>query len=461
MQINTQQTRKFGVYLRRDIDSLPQLAALPASERLMMKAVSAVLPFRVNSYVLEELIDWDRVPDDPIYRLTFPHRDMLGPADFETMERLVAREAPDSIVQAAARKIQQRLNPHPAGQVDYNVPRLDGRPLAGLQHKYRETVLFFPTQGQTCHAYCSYCFRWPQFTKLDGLKFASKEVDDLVRYIRANPEVTSVLLTGGDPLVMRTSVLRRHIEPLLQLPQITSIRLGTKSLAYWPHRFVTDPDADDLAALFEQIVRAGKNLAFMAHYSHPTELSTPMAARALQRVLSTGATIRCQAPLIRHVNDRSDVWEKMWRQEVRHGAIPYYMFVERDTGARRYFEVPLVRAFEIFRDAYSRVSGLARTVRGPSMSATPGKVVIDGTPEILGTKVLALRFLQARDPAWVGKPFFARYDARATWFDALRPAFNEQAFFFESGMERMRRVRSTSGTSKKLRLAVLNEVETA
>jgi hypothetical protein len=151
----------------------------------------------------------------------------------------------------------------------------------------------------------------------------------------------------------------------------------------------------------------------------------------------------------------------MWRQEVRHGAIPYYMFVERDTGARRYFEVPLVRAFEIFRDAYSRVSGLARTVRGPSMSATPGKVVIDGTPEILGTKVLALRFLQARDPAWVGKPFFARYDARATWFDALRPAFNEQAFFFESGMERMRRVRSTSGTSKKLRLAVLNEVETA
>jgi KamA family protein len=454
----TEQPRKLGAYLRRDIDSLPRLAALPASERQMMKAVSAVLPFRVNSYVIDELIDWGRVPDDPIYRLTFPHRDMLSSADYETMERLVSQGAPDAVVEAAARTIQRRLNPHPAGQVDYNVPRLDGLPLAGLQHKYRETVLFFPQQGQTCHAYCSYCFRWPQFTKLDDLKFASSEVDDLVRYIRANPEVTSVLLTGGDPLVMRTRVLRRYIEPLLELPQIASIRLGTKSLAYWPHRFITDPDADDLAWLFEQVVGSGKNLAFMAHYSHPTELSTDMAARALQRVLSTGATVRCQAPLIRHVNDNSDVWEEMWRQEVRYGAIPYYMFVERDTGARHYFEVPLVRAFEIFRDAYSRVSGLARTVRGPSMSATPGKVVIDGTPEILGTKVFALRFLQARDPAWVGKPFFAQFDPRATWFDQLRPAFDDNGFFFESGMERLRRTRIASGASK-LHLAVLDEAE--
>jgi KamA family protein len=454
--MHTQESRKFGVYLRRDIDSLPRLAALPASERLMMKAVSAVLPFRVNDYVIQELIDWDRVPDDPIYRLTFPHRDMLSAADYETMERLVSQGAPDAVVEAAARKIQRRLNPHPAGQVEYNVPRLDGQPLAGLQHKYRETVLFFPLPGQTCHAYCSYCFRWPQFTRLDGLKFAGKEVDDLIRYIRANPDVTSILLTGGDPLVMRTAVLRRYVEPLLQLPQIASIRLGTKSLAYWPHRFVTDPDADDLAMLFEQVVNAGKNLAFMAHYSHPVELSTAMATRALQRVLSTGATIRCQAPLIRHVNDSPDVWEEMWRQEVRQGAIPYYMFVERDTGARHYFEVPLARAYRIFRDAYSRVSGLARTVRGPSMSAMPGKIVIDGTPEILGTRVFALRFLQARDPAWVGKPFFARFDPRVTWFDGLRPAFGDNTFFFESGMEQLQQMKTASGAAR-LRLVVRDE----
>jgi KamA family protein len=454
MTINVQRTSKFRVFQRRDIDSLPRLATLPASERQMMKVVSAVLPFRVNNYVVDELIDWNRVPDDPMYRLTFPHRDMLSAADYETMERLVVQGASDDVIEAAARGIQRGLNPHPAGQMEYNVPLLDGFPVAGIQHKYRETVLFFPKQGQTCHAYCTYCFRWPQFVGLDDLKFASKEVDDLVRYIRANPDVTSILITGGDPLVMRTTVLRRYIEPLLELPQIASIRLGTKSLAYWPHRFVEDTDADDLLRLFEQVVKAGKNLAFMAHYSHPVELSTPMASQALERVLATGATVRCQAPLIRHVNDDAKVWESMWRQEVRLGAIPYYMFVERDTGARHYFEVPLANAYEIFRQAYSRVSGLARTVRGPSMSAMPGKVVVDGMPEIYGVKVFALRFLQARDPSWVGKPFFAKFDPCATWFDKLQPAFGEPAFFFEDEMEQMKQSRHAPARPK-MQLPVL------
>ena len=56
-----------------------------------------------------------------------------------------------------------------------NVPAIDGTPLPGMQHKYRETVLLFPSAGQTCHTYCSYCFRWAQFVGLEDLKFASRE----------------------------------------------------------------------------------------------------------------------------------------------------------------------------------------------------------------------------------------------------------------------------------------------
>ncbi len=63
---------KFKVFTRSDIDRLPQLLALPEEVRLSMKAVAAVLPFRVNNYVVDELIDWDNIPDDPIYQLTFP-----------------------------------------------------------------------------------------------------------------------------------------------------------------------------------------------------------------------------------------------------------------------------------------------------------------------------------------------------------------------------------------------------
>ena len=84
-----------------------------------------------------------------------------------------------------------------------------------------------------------------------------------------------------------------------------------------------------------------------------------------------------------------------------------------------------------------QVSGLARTVRGPSMSATPGKVEVLGVQEVGGEKVFVLRFLQGRDPDWVGRPFFAKFDPHATWLDGLEPAFGEESFFFEEGLRAM------------------------
>jgi len=242
---------------------------------------------------------------------------------------------------------------------------------------------------------------------------------------------------------MKTSVLRRYIEPLLDpsLEHVISIRIGTKATAYWPHRFVADSDADDLLRLFEQIRGSGRHVALMAHYSHPRELEPAVAQEAVRRIHSAGATVRCQAPLIRRVNDSSDLWAEMWRKQVRLGAVPYYMFVERDTGPKNYFEVPLVRAWEIFVDAYKQVSGLGRTVRGPSMSATPGKVLVSGVASVRGEDVIVLQFLQARNPDWVGRPFFAKYDPNATWLDELEPAFDEDRFFFEEESDELEQIR--------------------
>ena len=149
--------------------------------------------------------------------------------------------------------------------------------------------------------------------------------------------------------------------------------------------------------------------------------------------------MRCQSPIVRHVNDRASTWADMWRLQVQLGAVPYYMFVARDTGPKNYFEVPLARALEIFQDAYRSVSGLARTVRGPSMSATPGKVKVLGVTEIHGEKVFALTFEQGRDPEWVGRLVFAKYDPAATWLTDLVPAFGESEFFFEPAMREIKR----------------------
>lgn len=148
----------------------------------------------------------------------------------------------------------------------------------------------------------------------------------------------------------------------------------------------------------------------------------------MRRVRDTGAVIRCQGPLVAGINDSAEAWAELWEETTTLGAVPYYQFVERDTGPQGYFGVPLARGHEIFRDAYSRVSGLARTVRGPVMSAMPGKVCVDGVAEIAGEKVFVLHLIQARDPSLVDRPFFAAYDEGATWFTDLKPAFGAERF---------------------------------
>lgn len=432
---------RFQVYTERQFDQIEALQRLPDATRFAMRVVARVLPFRVNRYVIDELIDWERVPDDPIFQLSFPQPGMLPQADFDRMADAVRRGADRDTLQALARDIRAGLNPHPAGQQQLNVPLLDGQPLPGMQHKYRETVLFFPSQGQTCHSYCTFCFRWAQFVGDRELRFASNEAGSLHAYLRRHPEVTDLLLTGGDPMVMKTRHLAAYLEPLAgpRFDHVQTLRIGTKSLTFWPQRYVTDPDADELLRLLERLVAAGKHVALMAHYNHGRELDTPIAREAIRRVRDTGAVIRTQAPLLRHINDDAGVWADMWRTQARLGLVPYYMFVERDTGARRYFEVPLARAWHIYRDAMQQVSGVARTARGPSMSAAPGKVEVQGVADIQGEKVFVLRFIQGRNPDWVQRPFFARYDETATWLDQLRPAFGERRFFFEDEFDAMQR----------------------
>lgn len=425
---------KFKPYTRQSINQAPQWELLSEELQEAVLVVSRVLPFRTNQYVMNELIDWNNIPDDPIYRLTFPHKDMLEPEEYKTLRELVLVQKDEIAIEKLVRSIRMRMNPHPAGQMTHNVPTMNDEPVRGLQHKYQQTVLFFPSSGQTCHAYCTFCFRWPQFVGMDDLKFDARESNELVSYLKLHPEVTDVLITGGDPLIMNTRSLAGYLEPLLapELAHIQNIRIGTKSVAYWPQRFVTDKDADELIELFKKVVASGKNLAIMGHYNHPVELRQDIAQQAVKRIVGSGATLRMQAPLIRHINEDPKGWAELWTTGVRLGAIPYYMFVERDTGPSHYFQLPLAKAYEIFQQAYQLVSGLSRTVRGPSMSAFPGKVVIDGIVTIGGEKVFALQFLQARNPDWVRRPFYAKFDPEATWLDDLVPAFGEKRFFFET-----------------------------
>jgi len=424
-------------YTLANFRTIPQIQQISEETRFEMEVVGNVLPFKTNNYVVEQLIDWNNVPNDPMYVLTFPQKGMLIPEHYDKMANTLRSGADKKEIARVANDIRLQLNPHPAGQMELNVPQLkDGTKLYGMQHKYDETCLFFPSQSQTCHAYCTFCFRWPQFVGMDEMKFAMREGEQLVQYLKEHPEISDVLFTGGDPMIMKASMFSVYTDALLdaKLPNLKTIRIGTKAVSYWPYKFLTDSDADETLKNFEKIVKSGTHLAIMAHFNHLAELTTDPIQEAIKRIRNTGAQIRTQSPLLAHINDDANMWAEMWQKQVSLGCIPYYMFVVRDTGAQHYFGVPLVKAEKIFRSAFRKVSGLARTVRGPSMSATPGKVHVLGVSEINGQKVMALQLLQGRESEWVGVPFFAKYDENAIWLDDLEPVFGEK-FFFEDELK--------------------------
>ena len=423
-----------------NLRKLPQIENFSEEQIFEMEVVGNVLPFKANNYVIEQLIDWDNVPGDSMFNLTFPQKHMLKTEHYDMMASVLKNDPDRKQIQEMANKIRLELNPHPAGQMELNVPMLkDGTKLYGMQHKYKETTLFFPSQGQTCHAYCSFCFRWPQFVGMDEMKFAMKEGDDLAQYVKEHPEISDILFTGGDPMIMKASLFATYIDKILDanLPNLKTIRIGTKALSYWPYKFTSDSDSEETLETFRRIKSKGIHVALMGHFNHLAELKTDSVKLAIEKVRETGVQIRTQSPLLTNINDDADMWAQMWQKQVELGCIPYYMFVVRDTGAQHYFGVSLVKAHEIFQQAIQKVSGLARTVRGPSMSATPGKVQVDGVAEINGTKVIVLRMLQGRNPEWVNRPFFAKYDENAIWLDDLKPAF-EDKFFFEDGLKQIK-----------------------
>lgn len=419
-------------YTLSNFRQIPQIDKLSEQEKFVIEVIGTVLPFKVSNYVVEQLIDWDRFKSDPFFILNFPQKGMLSEDCFNRIAHLLNRNADKAILKKAVDEIRMNLNPDQAGQ-ESNVPELDGVRLDGIQHKYRETMLFFPSQGQTCHAYCTFCFRWPQFA-LNSFKFAMKEAGLMIQYLRQHPEITDVLFTGGDPAIMKTRFFEHYFNAILDadLKHIRTIRIGTKALSYWPYRFTTDDDAEELLQLFRKVIDRGISVSLMAHFNHPRAMKTKAVKEAIGNLQQAGVQIRSQSPLLNNINNNPAIWSEMWREQVNLGIIPYYMFLARDTGAQDYFAVSLEDAWKIYQKAFQKVSGICRTVRGPSMSCAPGKIQVLGIQKIHGEKVFVLTFLQGRNPDWVGRPFFAKFNPKAVWLDDLEPAFGQEEFFFEN-----------------------------
>lgn len=425
--------RTYKKYLRTDIKHIFESRGISDPFLEDREMVALVFPFKVSDYVLDQ-IDWQHYQTDPLFLLTFPQPEMLLPDEIQLLKSIVKRGESKEYIAEKVSQIRSTKNPAPANQASNRPVLFDQEEedvLDGVQHKYKPIALMFHKNAQTCHAYCTYCFRFNQFTGKDT--FVEKEELRTLRYLESHKEITDLLVTGGDPATMKANVWEDILLPLLdsKYDHIKTVRMGTKALTYHPYRFLTDPDADDLISLFKTFKRAGKHVSIMAHFSHYNEL-TPECAEAIRRLTEeAGVVVRTQAPIMKHINDSADVWGTMWQKQIQLGAIPYYMFVARDTGPQQFFEVTLDKCLTIYQEARKKLSGLGHTARGPSMSCGPGKICLLGRETVAGEDVFVLRFLQGRNNDWCDRVFFAKYCDKATWIDQLKPAFGEEKFFFE------------------------------
>ena len=372
LRLASQNEPKRVKYVRK----LDQVEQLSPDQRDRLGPVAARYVFRANDYYLG-LIDWDD-PQDPIRQLVIPREEELS--EWGTLD--ASNEESITVAQ-------------------------------GVQHKYTDTVLLLC--NEVCGAYCRYCFRKRLF--MDDNDEATNDVSEGLAYIAANPQVTNVLLTGGDPLLMSTRRLTEIFESLRAIPHVQIIRIGSKMPAFDPYRVLND---QDLQSVFRTYSTPQQRIYLMAHFDHPREL-TPLAIQGIDSCIRNGVICVNQCPLLRGINDDPSVMSELYSTLSYIGCTPYYLFQGRPTAGNEPYEVPIVEGWTIFQQALKRGSGLSRRARF-CMSHETGKVEILGVDE----EHIYLRYHQAKHKADLGRFFVCRRDDEAYWLDQLEVVDRQQ-----------------------------------
>ncbi|WP_201413729.1 KamA family radical SAM protein [Mesorhizobium sp. J8] len=285
----------------------------------------------------------------------------------------------------------------------------DNTVIPGMQHKYAQTGLLLVTDR--CISYCRYCFR---------KRFVGKQSDEIAtdftqiaRYISNHPEMTNVLLSGGDPFVLSTARLDKILDHLLPIPHLDSIRFGTKAIAYQPKRF-EDPA---LPALFQRIHESGKASVVVTHFDHISEISVD-AERNIRSLRALGVQFLNQSVLLAKVNDDPEILAATFAKCHQMGVRPYYLFQARPVKGASHFQVSLRRGTQIASGINQRLSGIQKTFKY-IMSHYTGKIEI---LDLAGDDRIYMRYHQNKAPEKVGKIFSRPYLDGACWLDDLPEA---------------------------------------
>ncbi|MEE8576382.1 MAG: KamA family radical SAM protein [candidate division Zixibacteria bacterium] len=378
----------------RLVFSIDKIAQLSLGEKSRLKEVIRKYPFRANDYYLS-LIDWND-PNDPLRRLIIPHEDELlafGELDPCKEESVTVRK--------------------------------------GAQHKYGSTVLLLVNEA--CAAFCRYCFRKRLF--MNDNDEAAYDVGPGIEYIRQHPEVSNVLLTGGDPMILPTPKLEKILSALRRIDHVRLIRIGSKVPALNPFRFLND---DHLMEVLQKYSEPDRRIYMMCHFDHPREL-TDEAREAVDRLLKAGVVCVNQNPIIRGISDNPEVMATLWDELSFMGVPQYYIFQCRPTAGNEPYAVPIVEAYHKIEEAKKYCSGLAKRLRY-GMSHESGKIEIVGVDH----RHIYLKYHRAKHKVDEQRLFVCHRNDKAYWLDNLRPIDGYRNEYYRSSYDKRRRYDSRS-----------------
>lgn len=363
-------------YIQKDnLNDIEQLEKLSDREKVSLGKVTEKFPFKCNDYYLS-LIDWNNA-DDPIRRIVVPHIQELDNCG--------------------------RLDP--SDEQAYTI-------MPGLEHKYNSTALLLVSN--VCEGICRYCFRKRFFLHPD--ERPDLDLDAATEYLEQHSEITNVLLTGGDPLVLPTAKLEQIINRLVLIEHVRIIRIGTRMPVFNPYRIIED---EHLLEIIDRCSASRKEIYIMTHFDHPREI-TEAAVKAADLLRKAGALITNQTPLIRGVNDDPNVLAELFAQLSFIGVVPYYVFQCRPALGNMRYTVPIEEGYEIFERAKGLVSGLAKRARFV-MSHSTGKIEIVGKAK----GRVYLKYHRAADDADSGKFMVFKSNPKACWLDDYEEIIRE------------------------------------
>ncbi|MBW2713744.1 MAG: KamA family radical SAM protein [Deltaproteobacteria bacterium] len=277
----------------------------------------------------------------------------------------------------------------------------------GILHKYPYSALVVATEF--CSMYCRHCFR----KRLVGLP-NDKTVDNFqnaAKYIAEHKEITNVIISGGDPMMLPTKIIARMLEALKDIDHVNYVRIGTRTPVVYPLRYFDD-DLIEVLRDFNQ----HKTLYIPTHFNHVKEI-TDLSKEAVMRIRAAGITVNNQAVFLKGVNDTVQDLENLMNGLVRIGVNPYYLYqcmpVSR---VRHHFQVPLKRGVDIVSEAKRSLDGYAKRFKF-IMGHDIGKIEICGRKD----DILVMSQIHARPehPEEASRILMGRLTENAGWLEDL------------------------------------------